>query len=73
MDRPDIVQQTVTPKDTENSRLVKYQYDINDNLRNNRPGIVKPKCTYDVDNLPENVEQVMKTKDEKSPLVSLKT
>ncbi|GFR95863.1 serine/threonine-protein kinase Nek2 [Elysia marginata] len=56
------------------SRMVEYEYDVNDNLRNNRPAAVRPKCTLSLEKPPENVEQTIRSsKDEQSPIVSLKT
>ncbi|RUS74057.1 hypothetical protein EGW08_018184 [Elysia chlorotica] len=75
MDMPDIGQLNVklTLKDSAQSKMGEYHYDINDNLRNNRPGAIRPICTYNLDKPPENTEQTIKTKDEQSPVVSLKT
>ena len=61
----------------ETSRMIDYQYeyDINDNLRNNRPGVAKAKATPIVESQPDVVvhKPTTKAKDGQSPLVSLKT
>ncbi|GFO26039.1 serine/threonine-protein kinase nek2-like [Plakobranchus ocellatus] len=50
-----------------------YQYDVNDQLRNNRPGVARPKSSHNSEKESESLDHSSNGKIDQSSLVSVKT